>query len=214
MTVEIDFRPMQTWHGKQPEFKSARWKNGSMHTINALKDELARNEIDNALLETYHARNQLKMNGLPKADERPTKPGVQLWFQLEDGTPICLSCNRFEDWMENVKALQMTLRSRRLERDYGCASIDEQYRGHAQLPSGSAKIKSGDSLYSQVEFVISRSKRTDVKIEDVLNSAQLFHDVYREASKNTHPDRGLDGSEELMTALNNARAAIVADRGW
>lgn len=214
MSVEIDFRPMQTWHGKEPEFRPGRWKNGSVHTMAALADELARNEIDNVLLETYHARNQLKINGLPKADERPTKPGVQLWFQLEDGTPICLSCNRFEDWIENVKALQMTLRSRRLERDYGCANLEEQYRGHAQLPAGSSDLTTTNSIYGHADFVIKRSERTDVTVEAMLADAELFHEVYKLAAKNTHPDRGRDGSEELMTALNNSKQAILASKGW
>lgn len=215
MSVEIDFRPMQSWVGKEPEFRADRWKNSIIHTMNALKEELVRNEIEDALLETYHSRDQLKMNGLPKSGADPAKPGVQLWFKI-GGMPICLSCNRFGDWHENLKAIQMTLRSRRLEREYGCASMEEQYRGHAQLPGGSSvSVLSGNgSIESQVRFVLIRAKKSDVPVESVLESKALFHDVYKLAAKNTHPDRGLDGSEELMSALNNAKAAIVADRGW
>lgn len=212
MTVEIDFRPMQVWHGRQPEYQAKRWKKPLHHTLAMLKEELERNEIDNALLETYHSRDDLKMNGLPKSGAVPSKPGVQLWFKIND-TPICLSCNRFADWDENFKAAQMTLRSRRLERDYGCANMEEQYRGHAQLPAGKTKLPES-TICQQAHFIIGRSKLTDVPMEKILEDKDEFNRVYKIAASKTHPDRGLDGSEELMTALNNARVAIIADRGW
>lgn len=211
MTVEIDFRPMQVWHGRQPEYQAKRWKNPPHHTLAMLKEELERNEIDNALLETYHSRDDLKMNGMPKSGAVPSKPGVQLWFKIND-TPICLSCNRFADWDENLKAVQMTLRSRRLERDYGCANMEEQYRGHAQLPGGGGGPISGGSIDAQAKFIINQSKLADITVEALLGDREKFNEICRAAAKHTHPDRG--GSDELMSALNNAKQAIHAYKGW
>lgn len=210
---EIDFRPMLTWHGKKPERKPDRWDNPADHTMRSLTEELIRNEISDALLETYHDRSDLKMNGLPKAGSTPTQPGVQIWFKINE-LEVCLSCNRFKDWMQNIKALQMTLRSRRLEREYGCASIKEQYAGHAQLPAGNSSlaIHGPTDLKKQAQFVVTLAKVTDYTAENIVEDKTTFEAAYRAAAKHAHPDKG--GSAELLTALTKAREAIYAYKGW
>ena len=107
----------------------------------------------------------------------------------------------------------MTLRSRRLERDlYGCATIEEQYKGHAQLPPGTKQLVQGDAILGQAEYIVNISKLPDIKAQNILDDQVLFSKVHRAAAKHAHPDH--NGSIELITALNNAKAAIYEYKGW
>lgn len=212
MNCEIEWRPMTNFKGRPPEWHAKRWDNGFDHTMAALRLELERNEIDSVVIETYHDRSDYTMGGRPKAGVDPKQAGVQVFF-MAGKNPVCIPCARFADWVQNLKAIQMTLERNRLIRDYGCLTLEEQYAGRAQLPAGGALTTTG-SLYAQVRLMLDLAKRTDLGIEDAIKSPGVFHEVYKAAANNAHPDKGKGGSDELMAGLNRARAAIIASKGW
>ncbi len=212
-SCELDFRPMTHFNGRPCEWKPKRWKNGLEHTINALRDELDRSEITDALIETYHARSDYTISGRPRSGANPDNPSVQIFFKIGE-TPICIPCSRFCEWPENLKAIQMALRSKRLEREYGCSTIEEQYRGHAQLPSGeiSNHVYQKSVAIVSARLILTVSRNTDFKSDDLLEDEGTLDSVFKEASINAHPDKG--GSTELMSSINKARDVIRSSNGW
>jgi len=203
---------MTHFKGRHCEWMPSRWGNGWDHTINALRNELIRNKITDAVIETYHSRSDYTVSGRPKSGSQPNNPSVQIWFKIGDD-PVCIPCSRFKDWSENLKAIQMSIRSKRLEREYGCSTIEEQYRGHAQLPAGGSGIThAGEGVFASARLILNVSKNTSLKVEDVLDDEGVFDEIFKSASKHTHPDKG--GSQELMAAVNNARSSIRSAKGW
>lgn len=210
---EIEWRPMTLFKGRECQWKCSRWGNDFNHTLNMLRAELVRNEIEDVVIETYHQYSQYTVGGRPKAGIDPNQPAVQIFFNA--GTiPVCIPSSMYGDWDQNLKAIQMTLRGRRLEREaYGCATIEEQYQGHSQLPPGGSTMTStGGGPVASALMLLNLAQITSMKTEDVLGDPEVFHKVFKAATIKAHPDKG--GSQEMQAAVNRAREEIGAFKGW
>lgn len=212
---EIDWRPMSHFKGRACENESAAWKKPFDHTMASLREELTNNGIESALIETYHSRIEYTMGGRPRAGIAPGQPSVQIFFEV-NGLPVCIPSAKYADWGQNLKAIQMTLRARRLEREkYGCSTIEQQYQGHAQLPEGRSTIHAPTGPENAAALLLRVSTLPDIKIADILENQDTFRAAFKAAAKRAHPDSGkVDSSEEIMDAVGKAKKIIEEFKGW
>ncbi len=217
---EIDWRPIRSFGGRSCERKPRAWDGGFDKTIAALKDELERNDIDSVVIETHHSRSDYTMGDRPKSGINPAQPSVQIVFML-DGSEVCIPSSMYADWVQNLKAIQMTLRSRRLERDkYGCSTMEQQYRGHAQLPTGHTAVealattKPNDPM-TAARLLITLSKMGGIGERDLLDDRDKFESVCKAAILKSHPDKGApNSSDEMFEAVQKAQKFIQEYKGW
>ena len=126
-----------------------------------------------------------KVDGLPRANARPSHPGVVLYIESMVG-PLSYPCAKFDSWTDNLRAITLGLNGlRRLER-YGITSADEQYAGWKALPTaGTAPTSDTDA--DEAEALLRR-------VSGLAEEPDLAR-VYRVARANAHPDRVADTVE-------------------
>lgn len=210
MKCEIDWRSMDTFHGDEGLSFSEpdRWRG---HTVtaryceNCIIKELEALGIDSAIIETHHQRGDYTFAGRPRADAKPTSAAVQLWFEL-NGARICMPSSLYRSWQNNLKAIAMTLTNDRRTRDYGVATMDQQYAGYAELPNAShLTVPYKVEMYAK--FLVTAS-RTSQDWKEVARDHEVLAFVYKEAAKNTHPDVSGQDNQAYMVEVNIARDFI------
>lgn len=213
---EIDFRPMTVFRGRPCEKMGKRWGDGLDFAVAKLREELTALGCPDAIVETYHTRADYTLSGRPRSGATPSSPEVQVWFKA-GARPVCVPSSRFALWIDNIKAVAMTLERQRLIRDYGCFTIEEQFAAFAALPAGSPASKptpsaSDTEVLPVARLLVNLAQPTDDTIQTILADKDALDRVYRKASKKAHPDKG--GSEEIQAAVNRARDFIVNFMGW
>lgn len=124
----------------------------------------------------------------------PTKIGgaeATVRFEL-NGQPMVLTCNRFDEYRINLRALWITLDDLRLAASRG---ILEQYQQFlAQLPAA------GESSYQDPYEVVGVSEAMDI---------ESIEAVYRVKAKRLHPDVGgdVEAFKRLQRAIETIREA-------
>jgi hypothetical protein len=178
--VNIRCRPITTFPAefhatrKSSQF-SAMWSD----TVSLLSRELNKLGAHNAVIELAVAEHDLRIDGWPYADARPSHPGVIISFDTRDHGPLRYGTDAFPKWQENVRAIALGLEAlRRVER-YGIGKRGEQYVGWKQLESG--EIERGRELIDEHGSVVA-------------------------ALKATHPDHG--GDSDDFRAVQTARNAV------
>lgn len=209
---EIDFRPMTVYRGRKCENEPPRWKDGLDFAVKKLRDELTQIEVLDAVVETYHSREDYTISGWPRSGIKPSRPEVQVWFRIGE-RPVCVPSARFKDWVDNIKAVAMTLERQRLIRDYGCFTIEEQFAAFTALPPGgtTAAMQAG-SVATCAALILNLAQPTDDKLDRVMTDQAVLDRVYKRASMKAHPDKG--GSAELQAKVNQAREEIERANGW
>jgi hypothetical protein len=137
---------------------------------------------------------ELRRDGLPLASRRnPDDPGVAVYFQLK-GEPRVFACDRWRTVADNLQAIRKTIEAMRgIERWGSSEMLERMYRGFAALPSAT---EDGWWMVLGVE--------RDWSLADI-------EQVYRNAAKQLHPDRG--GSHDAMARLNWAVGEARRQKG-
>lgn len=209
---EIDFRPMTVYKGRSCEYAAKRWDCDLNKAVRQLVVELTNADVLDAIIETNHQRADYTMSGRPRSGVEPSKPAIQVWFKLDD-RPICFPSSRYDSWIQNIKAVGMTLERQRLIRDYGCVTIEEQFSAFAALPgSGQTTLTKGGGPMNSALMLLNLADITDMKADQVLADPDVFHKVFKSATLKAHPDKG--GSQEMQAAVNRAREEIRVFKGW
>ncbi|HJR01776.1 MAG TPA: J domain-containing protein [Methylomirabilota bacterium] len=146
-----------------------------------LRLELDRLGAANEILSTNLV---LRLDGLPRSDQRdPLDPGAAVYFQLE-GKPRTLACDRWLRVADNIAAIAAHIEAIRAVDRYGVGTLEQAFAGYAALPAGEQWFE----------------------ILGVLPTASLeqIDDAYRKLAKAAHPDHE-GGSHDAMARLNQAR---------
>lgn len=190
-----------SWPDNQERTVSYRRENGQFSqtpasALSSLKDELRMMRIneDDYVIST---NCELRLDGNPRADSRPTDPGVAVWFRRK-GTLLCIACDRFNTWWKNCRAIALVIEGRRREERYGT---------DAMIESAWSAFEVKELPYRKPWWeVLGIAENTPIEVAEA---------VYRTLAKKNHPDVG--GSHERMADLNAAiedarSAAREADR--
>ena len=182
----VTFRPAQPGDFPDPPaWRSSPFRASYSDTLVLLDRELRHLGAGDVVFSIAVTEDEIRLDGQPRANARPSHPGVVISFESREHGPLRYRCNRFGNWRDNVRAIALGLEALRKVDRYGITSKGEQYTGWKALPAG------GDEERAQ------RGRRL---IEQ--------HGSVRAAEKATHPDVG--GNSDDFAAVQAAKAEAVA----
>lgn len=144
-------------------------------TCELLYRELGQLVAHRVVLELDLRERDIRVDGMPRADSRPSHPGVGLSFDSHHG-PLRYATAEFTDWADNLRAIALGLEALRRVDRYGISRRGEQYGGWRQLPQSTDPAD---------------------QIQTVGQAQELIEEYgsLGEALKATHPDRGGDAGD-------------------
>lgn len=213
MNINAKFRPIHRWpqaetRNRKPSRFRASWGN----TLKLLQRELRQLRARNVVIQLDLRENQLRLDGYPYANARPSSPRVILSFETSDGA-YSYPCDTWSSWEDNVRAIALTLENLRSIERYGVTKHREQYAGWKALPSAGGSDATM-TTEAAAEFVVAAGRNglaTHVRVLAVLNSVEAFREHYRAAARELHPDAG--GSVAAFQRLQEAKRILDAHHG-
>lgn len=209
--MEVIFRPLTEWPSDlEPtpadEREGKRWDRHYPDILRDLEEELGALEADNIVIQAQITREDLRIDGMPRADALFRGPSVIVTFETPDGAWHTYPSDSFRDYRQNLKAVAMTLRGLRLVQGYGCAKRGQQYRGWQALPPGTGP---GDkpTFAGPREAAKYIADYGDRPVEHVLEIPDVLSAAFRLASKRLHPDKN-GGNGEAFQLLEAARTFV------
>lgn len=180
------FRPIIAWPGKMIEArKRATFRSSYQSTINLLKRELEALGANSVVIQLALMPQDIRQDGLPRANAKPSHPGVILSFDSSHGA-LSYPTDRFDAWEDNLRAIALSLQALRAVDRYGVTRRGEQYRGWNQLPGPQAK----------------QASMTPEEAKALLHK----YGGETQAIMASHPDRG--GSVEWFEKVQEARKIL------
>lgn len=200
--LDAKFQSITNWPRKPTTArKNAPYRAGYKATLDLLDKELRAVQAKDVVIEAFFKPSQIRNDGWPRSDARPTQPGVVLRFHSKDG-PIVMPSDKFSHWEDNLRAIGLTLEALRAVERHGATYDGQQYTGWKQLSSSADE----DPVKQAARLLLEKAK-----LSGPLRKEE-FTTVWRQAAANTHPDRG--GSAEAFNAVTSARNLIQERLGW
>lgn len=181
--MEIKCRPISTFPDEfhaSPNF-SDPFRSGWTSTMTLLERELEKLGARGAVIELALTEREIRLDGWPRAEARPSHPGVVISFDSKHG-PLRYGTDAFPHWQANVRAVALGLEALRKVDRYGIGKRGEQYQGWRQLTAGPAM--------------------TATEAQELLDS----YGGERKALQASHPDTG--GSSEEFQKVQGAREVL------
>jgi hypothetical protein len=200
--LNVTLRPIQIWPGPFTHHDSrlAPFKAGLSSTARLLARELGALGAKKPVLEMAISERDIRNDGLPRTDARPTHPGVILSFECRYGhlRPYTDSCRT---WQDNLRAIAMHMENLRHASLYGVGKAGQQYSGWKQLPQS----PSADADMTPGEAAVLLARYSGHANDIVAASAEAAAAAFRIAAMKTHPDRngGSDGDFKRVTAARD-----------
>lgn len=219
---QATFHPITLWPGSRTRTPIRSAFSGSWgSTLDLLDRELHMLRARRLVIEVDLDESKIRKDGRPRADAQMRTSGVILSFESRHG-PLRYSCDRFDRYRDNLRALALGLEAlRRVER-YGIASRGEQYQGWKALPSGMALPEHASMTPEQAAGVFfdlctdapgwSWDGETPGFVLDVAKSGDpmgALKAAYRAAAKAHHPD-SVGGDRARFEALDAAWRVLRA----
>ncbi len=110
-------------------------------TVELLVKELRAHGARRTILEVDLREQDLRLDGLPRADRRARTPGIVLSFEATNvpGSPkLRYEVGTFSDWQDNLRAIALGLHALRAVDRYGVTKRGEQYAGWKALPASTS----------------------------------------------------------------------------
>lgn len=172
-------------------------------TVGTLARELRALDARNIVIELALGENDLRLDGLPRANVTLTSDAVRISFESKWG-PLRYETNEFRGryyramsgWQANVRAIALGMEALRKVDRYGVSKRGEQYRGWRQLTTST---DSADAIQTreQANAVLEQYRDGDVIGQD---------ELVRRALMLTHPDRG--GDTDAFRRVQRAREIL------
>jgi hypothetical protein len=204
--IDATFRPLQTW----PHPNTSAWHRRSSSTFKApwsdtlfkLDSEIRKLGGRSVIIAAGFQPRDLRLDGWPRSDARtPFHPGVEISFDSKHGrliyaTDVCAY------WQHNVRSIALGLEALRKVDLYGVSRRGEQYAGWKELPSG----------VGRGVVIANVSEARHILVEeaglDGDSTRYTADDLFRMASKKTHPDTG--GTDEAFIRVRAAFELLKA----
>ncbi len=219
--IEVQFRPFTTWPQAETRDRtrglfSASWSS----TLGLLDAELRALKATDVVIETAHARRDIRNDGWPRSDARvPPMPGVILSFGSKHG-PLRYLTDAFSaggyqrgsgsaggswmpGWQANLRAIALGLEALRAVDRYGVSRRGEQYRGWGELPSG-VPMPAAMTIEEAATLLEHFSDTKPRALADW--TPEHLAGLVRRAAKKTHPDVG--GDSEVFRQVTTARVLL------
>lgn len=185
----LTFRPLERPVGHGPTRFSpfrAPWTN----TVELLSKELRAHGARHGVLEIDLREQDIRQDGLPRADRNARTPGIVLSFKATavTGSPeLRYEVATFTDWRDNLRAVALGLEALRAVDRHGVTRRGEQYAGWKALSAGS--VGSGGNVERGRALIAAAGG--DIKA--------ALHDA--------HPDHGgeADDFRDVIAARDSSR---------
>lgn len=137
-------RPLEGWphqftKGRRVAPFTASWSTTNVQ-LGAELRHLGATRDRPAVMQLAIDEAQFRRDGMPRADAKPTHPGVIVNIQSAQGT-LSFPCDTFTRWPDNLRAIALALEALRKVDRYGVTQTGQQYRGWLAIdakPAGSA----------------------------------------------------------------------------
>jgi hypothetical protein len=196
--VAITHRPIQIWPGELTGWHSRRASNFKATyttTLDLLDREVYHLGADRAVLQLALTERDIRNDGLPRAQARPSHPGVILAFESTYG-PLQYATDAFTTWQDNLRAIALGLEALRKVDRYGITRNGTQYTGfRALMASTSMDVR--DAACTLAAFTDDEWKWDDLLVEVGTLGKEWTRQAYRTAAKRRHPDVGGSHSDWL-----------------
>lgn len=207
--LNATFRPIDVWPGKETRNRErSRFKAEWRQTRSLLARELAHLQAKNIVCQLALREQDIRLDGYPRANARPTHPGVILAFDSKYG-PLRYPCDTFDDWQDNVRAIALAMEKLRAVDRYGVTRRGEQYAGWKALPASSAHPAM--TVDQAARFVSEHDAGSTVGVGAILSDRKYLEFAYRNAAKKLHPDTG--GDTAKFQLLQEAKRVLDAHHG-
>lgn len=196
--ASMTLRPIEQWPGEPTPIRqrsnfSAPWSS----TLDLLDRELhylgKANRNAPTVLQIAMREQDFRIDGMPRANAKPTHPGVILSIESKHG-PLSYPCDRFDLWQDNLRAIALSLEALRKVDRYGVTKNAEQYKGFKAI-GGAAASAVEQSTFPSADQAERYIRRLVEIRDDCTTEHDTFRSVYRRAQKITHPDVVLSREE-------------------
>lgn len=143
---------------------------------------------------------QIRRDGMLYASARAASPAVKVSFDSRHGA-LTYATDEFDHWQANVRAIALSLEALRAVDRYGVSHSGEQYRGWAQLTSGSA-----EETLTRPEAARLLADAAGVDPASLVSEASIKA-AFRAAAQLAHPDRG--GDADAFRLITKARDLLL-----
>lgn len=218
--MDILFRPITIWTGKRTD----SWRQEKMpgvRSVAAVLDELAKEGrllyVDRVIVETFHRERDIRKDGLLRADASlPSSVGVVVYVEKSRTETLRFACDQYQSyrdsggnmhygWVDNLRAVTLTMESLRGVDRWGVAKNKEQYKGWLQLPTPPPSNPAEDA--ARVLLKAGGYDLTTANIAAVVTNPVTARTVWAAAVKNTHSDTG--GNDRDFMTVQSAWNVIV-----
>lgn len=201
--LQMRFVPVDKWPGNYTRArKDTPFNSTYPQTLDLLETELRHLRAKEVVLQAHIAWDDIRNDGIPRANAPFTNPGVILTFESSQG-PLSFPCDTFRHWHSNLRAIALALEALRKVNRYGVTRNSEQYQGWRKLGTPTGKMSRDEAAQYIAELAGDRDSWPTVRNEKVFRD-----DIYRKAARNCHPDAG--GSHDAFVALQEAMRALEA----
>lgn len=171
-------------------------------TLSQLDTELWHLGATQVVMQAFFQPNQIRQDGYPYADARPSQPGVILSLQARSRGSLSFPCYRYRKFEDNVRAIALSLQALRSVDRYGVTQRAEQYQGWAQIEPPKPKPKFADD-YEAAEFLSVQAYGDTFHAAAILRTPENLQAAYRSAARLLHPDTAT-GDHEKFVLLQDA----------
>jgi hypothetical protein len=208
MSTDLRYRPLDTWDGPHTDPDARSWPDYAA-TDERVDAELRRAfdhlGVTEAAILVDAPASAIRLDGFLRANANPGA-AVALVMETTHGT-LRFQCDRFHQYVDNLRCIAFTLdRLRLIDRD-GCATGGQAYTGWQAIPertgpAGMTRAEAARLLCQATADEVGEDPR------DIEAVARVARSLYTEAAKRHHPDRG--GEPGYLARLGQARDTLLA----
>jgi len=182
-----------------------------MKTVRDLEREIELLDGKNVVIECDVREQDIKMDGMLRANARLASPAVAVAFETKKYGPMLYQCDRYvrgydggDSWQHNVRAIALTLEAARSMDRWGATQTGQQYVGFKALPMPAGPVEmSEDEAWS----IIGSYQNASITWFRQNHTQEDLQRAFRLARAKNHPDRR-GGDQTLWDKVEAAGARL------
>lgn len=214
-------RPLsdRTWLRPAATRRQSQFDTTWTKTVRQLSREIDHLGGRDVVIEADVREQDIRIDGMLRANARPSSPAVVVAFDTRDHGPMLYRCDRYvtgwrtegaDSWQHNVRAIALTLEALRAVDRYGATETGQQYAGFKALPSGTA-MPASPMTADEAWSIIGSYQSATIAHFRLHHSADELKAAYRRARAANHPDRR-DGDRALWDKVEQAAQVLGVAR--
>jgi hypothetical protein len=173
--------------------------------LKELEGELRALRATEVVIQVALTEEEIRLDGWPRADAKPSHPGVIISFDSKWGPQRYFGDNYADGYKANVRAIGLGLKALRAVDRYGITRRGEQYTGFKALTTGLPLDGPGRPTTRRgaaqlLAGIVGR------EVSEIMAGGELSRRLIAEALRRSHPDHG--GTAEQLDIVLSARKIL------